>query len=109
MRPTFFVQRAGNNLATLSLILGMVTILTAALLHFFSYLFTGVVNNTTLNVFISIPVVIGIFSILFGMISLKQVVANNAFGRGKAYVGMAVGGVALVGLLIFLIYLFTKI
>ncbi len=106
MKPTFFVQKAGNKFATLCLILAIVSILTAALLHFFSYLFTGSVNYATLNIFISIPVVIAICSIMFGVISLRQVVANNAFGKGKAYVGIVVGGLALVGLLIFLVSLF---
>ena len=107
MRQTFLVEKAGNNLAIASLISGILAILTALLLHFFSYLFPGFLNTTTLNIFISIPVVIGIFSLISGIISLRKIMDRNIFGKGKAIIGIVFGSVVVVCLIIFLFYLFS--
>lgn len=107
MRPTFLFEKAGNNFAVASLISGILAILTGALLHFFSYLFPGILDKNNLNIFISIPVVIGIFSIVMGMVSLRQIMTRNYFGKGKAVVGFIIGGVILVCLVFFLIYLYS--
>ncbi len=107
MRPTFLVEKAGNKLAVASLILGILTVLTAALFHFFSYIFQGILDNTAVNIFISLPVVLGILSILTGVISLRQVMTRNLFGREKAIVGIVVGSLIVVGLVIFLFYFYS--
>ncbi len=107
MRPTFLVEKKGNNFAVMSLISGILAILTAAFLHFFSYLLPGTLDTATLNIFISIPAVIGIFCLVTGMIALRQVMDRNLFGRRKAIIGMVVGSVIVVGLVIFLVSLFV--
>ncbi len=105
MLPSLPFQKAQNKLLKISLILGLVSVVAALLFHYFSYLFTGSVNNTLLNIFIATPIVIGIAGIIIGMVALRQIMTNNYFGRGKAITGIVLGSVVSVCLLIFLFYL----
>ena len=107
MRQTFLFEKAGNTFAVMSLISGILAILTAALFHFFSYLLPGSLDTTTLNIFISIPAVIVIFCLITGMIALRQIMTRNLFGKRKAIVGMVVGSVIVVCLILFLFYLYS--
>ncbi len=107
MIPSLPVQKTQNKLATWSLILVLCSIGAAALLHFFTYLFPGVLNSTLLNLFISVPAVIAGIGILCGIVSLREIMANNYFGKAKAMVGIVFGGAVLVGLVVFLVLLFS--
>ncbi len=107
MIPSLPVQKTQNRLAVVSLILVLFSILAAALLHFFLYLFPGVLSDTLLNLFIASPVIIGAVGIILGVLSLRKIMANNYFGKAKAITGIVVGCLVLVGLVVFLVLLFS--
>ena len=107
MIPSLPIQKTQNKLAVVSLILVLSSILAAALLHFFLYLFPGVLTDTLLNLFIATPVVIGAIGIILGVAALGRIRNNNYFGRGKAITGIVLGCLVLVGLVIFLVLLFS--
>ncbi len=107
MIPSLPVQKTENRLATWSLILVLCSVLAAALLHFFTYLFPGVLNDTLLSFFISVPVIIGAIGLILGIVSLRKIMADNYFGKTRAIVGIVVGCLALVGLVVFLVLLFS--
>ncbi len=109
MTPSFPIQKARNNLAIVSVILVLVSVLTAMLFHFFLYLYPASLDNTVFTIFISTPVVIGIIGIILGIISLRRIMTYNIFGKGKAITGIVLGSVILVCLVTFLFLLFSKI
>ncbi len=107
MLPFLPVQKTQNRLATWSLALILFSVLSAALLHFFSYLFPGTLNQALLSLFITVPVIIGALGIIFGIVSLRQIMADNHFGKAKAITGIVFGCAVLVGLVVFLVLLLS--
>ncbi len=106
MLPFLPVQKTQNKLATWSLVLILCSVLAAALLHFFSYVFPGALNGTLLSLFITVPMVVGGIGIVLGIVSLRQIMNNNYFGKAKAITGIVFGCLVLVGLVVFLVLQF---
>jgi len=103
------IQKAQDNLVKFGLIMGFGSVLAAMLFHFFAFFFAGAVNSAVLNVFVSTPFVIAMIGVVSGMVCLAQMTATNIFGKAKAITCIVLGSVIVVGLVIFLINLLTRI